>query len=67
MYFCPRKNGPVEESLAFFSNSFKVEQFFSATKYRDPAPRLHQTPFSLILLKFGFKRNVVKENYFCGQ
>jgi hypothetical protein len=69
---CPRKNGPVEDRPAFFSNSFlkleikiqKVEQFFSATKIRDTAPDCTKTPFALILLEFGFKRNVVKEKDF---
>jgi hypothetical protein len=59
---------------SFFKNwqqSPKVEQFFSATKMSENARVLaaldctkHQTPISLILLEFGFKRNLVKEKDF---
>jgi hypothetical protein len=66
MYFCPRKNGPVEERVQLFlaihlklaTKIQKVKQFFQQQKCLVPDCTKHR------LLKFGFKRNVVKENDF---
>jgi hypothetical protein len=67
MYFCPRKNGPVEERVQLFlaihlklAKKFqKVEQFFQqqkCLKTKISCTRLHQTPFAIILLEFGLKK-----------
>jgi hypothetical protein len=75
MYFCPRKNGPVEERVQLFSaihlklakKSKKLSNFFQqqkCLKTKMSCTRLHQTPFALILLEFGFKRNMAKEKDF---
>jgi hypothetical protein len=39
----------------------QIKTMFSEIQTKMSCTRLHQTPFAMILLKFGFKRDVVKK------